>query len=202
MKSIHKAMRVLALTAAVVVGVLAQANAAPIVSIDPASQTAAVGDTVTVDVVVSGLTDPIGGFSAVVSFNPAVLAGASFLVDPDGHFASVFDGSLGFDGADLDLFLAGDPVAQGTGFRLATITFDATGSGLSPLTLDGVVLSSEDGEDDMFPETEDGEVCVTAAGAGEQVCAPSVPEPGLLALLGAGVSALAVRRRKAAASRA
>ena len=202
MKSIHKAMRVLAITAAVVVGVVAQAYAAPIVSIDPASQTATVGNTVTVDVVVSGLTDPIGGFSAVVSFNPAILAGASFLVDPDDHFNLVFDGSLGFAGAELDLFLAGDPVNQGTGFRLATITFNATGSGLSPLTLDGVVLSNQSGEDDIFPETADGEVCVTPAGAPGQQCAPPpVPEPALLALIGAGVSALAMRRRKAAASR-
>ena len=200
MTSRLKMLRVAALAVMVVAGAVAQAAAAT-VSIVPGTQTVNVGDPVVVDLVVSGLTEDIGGFSAIVSFNDTILSGVSFANDPDNHFSGEFDASFGFTGGDnspLDLFLVGAPVGQGTGFTLARINFLASAAGLSPLTLSGVVLSTAVGQSDIFPTVVNGEVCVQAA-ATAAGCA-RVPEPGLLALLGAGVSALAVRRRRAARS--
>ena len=56
---------------------LSQAVASPIVSIIPATQTIAVGGTAAVDIIVSGLTDPVGGFSFTLGFNNACLVRVS-----------------------------------------------------------------------------------------------------------------------------
>jgi hypothetical protein len=196
--------RAVAIALALGIGVVAQAEAVPVVSINPASQTVMTGDAVSADIVVSGLTELIGGFSAALTFNDSILIGTSYTNDPDGNFSGlIFDFSFGFSGAGgdespLDLFMTGNPaIGQPDSFVLARVNFLAGTPGLSALALSGVVLSNEDGTQDITPGIQNGSVCVTDQTGNDDVCR-RVPEPGLLALFGAGISALAVRRRTAA----
>jgi hypothetical protein len=183
---------------------LPQAQAAPVVSIDPATQTIGVGGTATVDIIVSGLTDPTGGFSLTLGFNNSIVSGASFLNDPGVKMgAAPLDLSLGFSGGSLDLFFLADAGAtqaslaasEGAGFKLATLTFKGLAEGLSALTLSNVVMSNWDGTATLAGVTsQNGEICVAAAGAG---CAKNVPEPATPLLVAVALFALAMRRRAA-----
>ncbi|MBX3645466.1 MAG: PEP-CTERM sorting domain-containing protein [Rubrivivax sp.] len=222
MKSIKQTLRLWALTttaAAAFLGV--QAQAAPTVSIDPASQTiAAVGGTASVNIVVSGLTDPLGGFGLNLSFNGAILKGLSFTNDPDSKMggASGLDMSCGFDfGGDpstctptpsgsspLDLFFVADAnldeaelaALQGDTFVLATITFEGLANGLSPLRLSNVVLSNWNGDETIAGVgTRNGEICVGGN-------CNNVPEPGSMVLVGTAFGALALLRRRRSISSA
>ena len=85
MKSISRAIRVLAAVAVVSTGFLARAEATTI-SINPPSQTVPQGPVFSVDIVVSGLEEAIGGFNLQLAFNSAVLTGSSFLNDPGDKF--------------------------------------------------------------------------------------------------------------------
>jgi hypothetical protein len=223
--SIGKTKRILVL--GILAGVLfaVRAEAVPIVSITPVSQTVNVGDPVSVDILVSGLgaLEAVGGFSLILSFNSAILSGVGFAIDPDSKMG-VEDSSLsgGFAGGTLDLFVFAEDFApagpgpeeftnlkalQGAGFRLATINFSAIGAGLSPLTLSvaapgGTFLSDALGNN-LTATGENGSVCVApAAGVPANCDVAAVPEPGTIALFGTGVAALLVRRRRQVRSRA
>ena len=206
MKSIKRVMRVLAMVAMVGAGLGANAEAA-VISISPASQNANVGNTVNVDILVSlGLGEVVGGVSLFLGFNPAILTGVSYVADPDakmGVAACGFcDFSGGFSGGVLDLYFLADAnlnqaalgALQGGGFRLATVSFLASGPGTTALTLShaqpgGAFLSDANGN--VLPATAvNGSVCVGPS------CFPSqVPEPGTLVLMGMGL-ALAVSRHR------
>lgn len=185
MKNLWKVMGVMMFAAVAALGSATAVDAA-LVGIDPGSQSIGVGQEVTIDLVVSELTETIGGFSAVISFDPALLAGVSFVVDPDGYFADPLDLSGGFGLGSLDLFLVGDPQALQPNFKLATATFTALGAGLAALALSGVELSDALGLTFLIPDTQNGQVAVLA-----------VPEPISLALLGTGLALVALRRRLA-----
>ncbi|HUE86482.1 MAG TPA: PEP-CTERM sorting domain-containing protein [Vicinamibacterales bacterium] len=196
MRRTYKVMRILALAVMMAAGVAADGVAAPIVSISPSSQTAMVGDAVSADIVVSGLTDPTGGFYLLLAFDDTILSGDSYVADPDGKLGpDAFDLSFGFVGGTLDLFYSADidwdaamlAAAQGTGFKLATVTFLAIASGVSPLTLLDAELSTADGTGLLASQSVNGRVCVGGP------C--PVPEPGLLVLMATGAAVFAVRRR-------
>jgi hypothetical protein len=199
MKSIRKMTRVWALVVMVAAGFATQAQAAPIISIDPTSTTVAVGGQFSIDIVVAGLSAPIGGFSLLLSFNPSIVSGVGYTVDPGGNFTSGTDWSFGFTGgagSPLDLFFTGDPVGgQPSSFTLATVTLQGDNPGQSGLNLSvvgpgGSPLTDADGND-VGADFDNGSVCV-----GTQPCT-AVPEPGLMALLGAAFAAYGVRRRTA-----
>lgn len=193
-----------AAAALLALAIVARADAAPIVSFNPASQDATIGDTVSVDIVVSGLTEALGGFSLFLNFNDNVLAGTGVSFNstafPGGCF-SLLSPCFSFGGGGsgpLDIYFVAedDPGTLTTAqtpllpaFTLATITFDAIDNGLSQLRLADVVLSDVDGFEIDGVQTVIGRVCVGGN------CNNNVPEPGLLALFGAGLSALVVRRR-------
>ena len=203
MTSIPRALRRLALAAFAATAFFSQAEAAPIVSISPATQNIAVGFPGSVNIIVSGLTDPTGGFSLTLGFNGSFLSGVTFFNDPAAKFGPVpLDLSGGFSGSSLDLFFLADKTAtqgslsalQGASFTLATVNFLGLADGLSPLTLSNVILSNWDGTADLAGVgSTNGSICV-----GSCAINPS-PEPETYLLFTAGLAALAMRRRRRAA---
>ena len=202
---IQKILRTLALAAIVAVGIGGTAEAIPIVSVTPSHTDASVGDSVSVDIVVSGLAagERVGGFSFLLAFDSSILKGTAYTVDPDSKMSPGFElppVGFGAGGASpLETFYVAaagaDLSGQGTGFRLATVTFSAIAAGLSKLTLinpDGAVVLSDSRGQELPSDLSPGEVCV----GGPNACVRGGPEPGLLALLGAGATALAIRRRR------
>ena len=177
-----------------------------LISVTPASQDAVIGDIVTVAINVSDLgpTDQVGGFSATLSFDDAILAGLGYVLDPSSVMGALDDLSFGFlAGGVLDLFFGATSLelpAQGTGFTLTTLSFEAIGNGNSPISLStvgpgGIFLSDELGFE-LATLSSNGRVCVGPGACGQV----SVPEPGMLVLLSSGLLLLAgARRRRSAA---
>lgn len=207
MTSINKVMRVLALAAILGAGFAVQAEAIPIVSVSPSSTSVAVGDTFSIDILVSGLGagEEVGGYSLFLAFDSSKIKGTGYTDDPDSKMSpgTAFPPvGFGAGGASpLELFFVADAgtdlSTQGGGFRLARVTFEAIAPGLSRLKLSKIGSFLSDGAGADLPATaQHGSVCVgDPAGC-------KVPEPGLLALLGAGLSAFAMRRRSLGAPRA
>jgi len=202
MKTFNRTLRMLAATALATTVLLSQAVASPIVSIVPSDQTINVGDPATIDIIVSGLTDPVGGFSFNLVFNGVVLTGVSYTNDPDGKMgASPLELSGGFaggTGSPLDIFFAADPTeteaslsaSEGVSFRLTNVAFMGAANGLSLLTLTDVVLSNWDGTETLAGvEVQNGRICVGGN------CAV-VPEPATLLLFGSALGGLAIIRRR------
>lgn len=191
MKSMSKALLILAATA--LVGAFATSVEAATITLDNLAVTAT---GVTVDLAVHNLNEPTGGYGAQVAYNAADFTGASFIVDPNNKLGNVanpvmdFSGGFGFSPGILDLLVfstatAADLAAlQGpfpTTFVLAHIVFDrASNTAGTNLGLLNLSLSNADGSatiplGDVRP----------------------VPEPATMLMLGTGLSALVMRRRKA-----
>ncbi|MFN0125186.1 MAG: cohesin domain-containing protein [Verrucomicrobiales bacterium] len=185
---------------------LAGSATAATVSFNPSSQTVGVGDTATVQLVVSGLGDgtspSLGAWAVSFDYDPAVVSfsSATFGTGLDlGIFGSLqfLDGSVSGnvlldevsfeDSADLN-------AAQPDSFVLATINFTALAPGSSPLSLTLVDLSDELGES-LDATGQDGVIRVRDGGNG-------VPEGSVgvvvLAFLWAGMLGLARRPRRRA----
>jgi hypothetical protein len=211
MKRIQLARRVLALTVLACVCFAMRAEAASI-TIVPSAQDAVAGGNVTAHIDVSGLAagESVGGVSLLLSYDSLILDGVSFVVDPENKMGAELDlsGGFGAGGASpLDLFFVADAsmdhtalkAAQGAGFRVATVNFLALANGLSPLSLSAVpffgVFLTDAAGNVIGTQATPGSVCV-----GGNCTAAVVPEPGTLALLGAGISALVARRRRRGAS--
>jgi hypothetical protein len=186
-----------------------RADAAPIISIVPSSVTVNVGDPVELDLVVSGLGagEAVGAVSVRLTGDGTLLDAVGFTLDPDDRMGGEIDFGSGFGTNTLDLVFAAEDFApadqfdtlkalQGTGFVLAHISLLAIAPGISPISIVdefGGFLSNADGSALVGTGTRNGLVCIGEEFA--QRCEPSVPEPGLMALMVAGLAAAAVRRR-------
>jgi hypothetical protein len=121
-----------------------------ILSFVPFTQSTSPGSLVSTDVVISGVTRPpsVGAFDVEVGFNPAVLSSpqvsfTNFLGDPDLlevlTSTSLMPGELEFAAVSLLSPPQLDTLQLGS-FRLATISFAATGLGTSPLGFSQVII--------------------------------------------------------------
>ncbi|MFO1270645.1 MAG: PEP-CTERM sorting domain-containing protein [Rubrivivax sp.] len=178
------------------------AQAAPVVSVNPATQNIGVGGTALVDIVVSGLTEPTGGFSLTLTFDSSIVSGVTFTNDPDGKMGLLpLDLSGGFTGNTLDLYFVADALetsstlsaSEGASFTLASLSFLGLIDGTSPLTLSSVVLSNWDGTATLAGVTStNGSICVGTCDGG-----PTVPEPATALLLATALGIAGATRRRA-----
>jgi uncharacterized protein (TIGR03382 family) len=207
MQNLLSTSRSLAALALAVAGFLGVAQAAPVVSINPATQDLDVGVQTTIEIVVSGLTqsaEAIGAFDITLDFDDSLLSGISFAFDPAGTMGlgdDFFAGGFAGGSVNLvylaDLLLSQDDLAtaQGASFVLATVTFEGLANGLSPLTLSQVDLSDYNGDFLLQDANRNGSICVGGN-------CNTVPEPGTyglagVALLAAGWAGRARRRKQA-----
>jgi hypothetical protein len=202
-----KAFSVVAGVALLAMGLSTPAQAAPIVYVSPVSQSINISNvtTVAVDILVSGLTEEIGGYDFTLEWDDTILSFAGGDADPDNNFTGF---SLIPDiGSDyLSIFIAGDPANNNDGttdpLRIATLSWDAIGIGNTPLHFSYAALSNADGTADIAGvKSQDGLVCVVRQGD-QGPTAPvlndpncTVPEPTMLSLLAAGLATAVVRRR-------
>jgi len=162
----------------------------------PATSVVGVGDSVAIQIAISGLgaqgsAPSVGAFEVAVGYDPSLLGfeGASFgslLGDPSNLAETITDVNATASLADLAEVSLLSPAAldalQPDGFVLATLTFQSLALGASSLDLANVVVS------DAF-----GKPLAIASLSGAEVSA--VPEPA--AFLGLAVGLLVVRKRLA-----
>ena len=173
------------------------------IGIDPGSQTVSVGNSLSVDVVISGLEaggldEIVSAFDLDVTYDSTILfaSGVTFgayLGDPS-LFEALTDFDLSTAGViDLaELSLLDDATLaalQPDTFTLVTLYFDAIGYGTSPL---GFVF-------DDFNDVKglNAQVLSLDINSGRvDVAGVAVPEPGTILLLSAGIGGLVALRKK------
>jgi hypothetical protein len=136
----------------------------------------------------------IGGFDITVGYDPLLLSFNSvifdsYLGDPTTDAIAIDTPNSGTVNAYEVSFLSPSVLLQlqPDDFVLFTLNFNAIGTGTSPLTFDSVLLSDESGNQIVPTQLRSGSVDANFN---------SVPEPGTILLLGAGLLGLTALRRK------
>jgi hypothetical protein len=194
----RKSLMLAAMPALLLVVCLPSTASALSLTFAPSTSTGTVGDSFTVDVVVSGLIDgeAVGTYDLDITFDDAVVSGESIAVGPglgaptlsiefdafSGGVADISETSLIVDFASLKAL-------QGDGFTLATLTFRGKASGSSGLAFSQQLFGDQNG-DAMAVAAESGSIQVEGAGT-----LPGVPEPATLLLMLTGGVLATTRRR-------
>jgi adhesin HecA-like repeat protein len=174
-----KGARIVLLLGIVLLAGVVHVAAAPLLSIEPPSQSVHAGQSFSLDVKITGVTD-LFAFQFALAFTPGVLAATSITEGPflaRGGTTFFIPGTI--DNAGGTIAATGDsllgPLAGVTGSgTLATISFQALAGGTSPLTLTQVLLL----------DSQLGEIPVSLrAGAVTVQPATGVPEPRATLLL-------------------
>lgn len=177
----------------------APAQAAPILSLQPSTLSATVGDTVSFDIVISDVTD-LFGFQFDLGFDPDIVQGVSIT---EGDFLSG-GGTTFFVPGDIDNAagvlaftanaLIGEIAGVSGGGTLARVTFTAIAAGTSLLNIFNTTLLDSSLSGLTF-DTVNGSLSVAA---GSSTGPNPVPEPASLVLFATGALAAlrSMRRRR------
>jgi Cohesin domain len=161
------------------------------VSIEPTSNAFSVGDTFSLNIIVSDVVD-LYGFQFDIGFSPSVVSATGIT---EGAFLSS-GGSTFFIPGDIDnvlgtISLTGDtllslsPGVDGGGI-LATVTFQALTAGSSPVDLSNIILL-DSGLSEISTSPQNGMVNVNGNN--------TVPSPGSLFLFMTGLAGLFLSKR-------
>lgn len=186
----------------------APAVAVPTLSIQPATSTIAVGGSVNVDLVISGLDaggDIVSGFDLDVFFDPGIVSAFSlntvFAPWGTGNDVLLEQNFVGAGHVEFKLAAFNDDATlaglQGDSFVLSSISFVGVADGFSLVDF-GADLNFERnvvGNNATSLALDVAGACI-AVGTGS--CDQKVPEPATLALVLTGLGLVAWRRRRAA----
>lgn len=191
-----KAMAMVLLAGMMVAGT---SQAVPMVAVVPSASNVTVGDQTSVDVVVSGLNDEyVGAYDLTLEWDSGllVLQGVAFDVFLDGPADSLTDVVAGPGTVNVfEVSLAGLLNQTGSGsFRLFSLTFNALAAGTASLGFSSNAVQLL-GDADGVGYTD---VAMSSARFTIEPRGASVPEPGSLALMLAGLAALAGRSSRRA----